>query len=156
MEYNFTKDDVVILDFDNTIWIWRRDCIYGPERPDFTMLRLLKESIYTKKFGFVPKAMREFIEYLTIHRVEFYVLTACKTSMEHMDKVIFMDDEFGVKPSHVISVSHVDHKCEIIADLMEIHKGKKFSIVDDRLETLKECKQKLGITVYQPMELLCE
>lgn len=156
MPFNFSKDEVIILDFDNTIWIWRRDIIYSNMRPDFTMSRLMKESVYTPRYGFVPKRMRELIEFLTINRVEYYVLTAAKTSMESLDKQVFMDDEFGTKPSHVISVSSPEHKTEIIEGLMRIHKDKKFTLIDDRIETLKECKHKLGITVYHPLEILTD
>ena len=69
MKFNFTPKDIVIIDFDNTIWIWKRNILYGSERPNFLMKRLVGSSIYQAKNGFIPEAMIGLLNYLIENRV---------------------------------------------------------------------------------------
>ena len=76
--------------------------------------------------------------------------------MEYKEKCSLLTEIFEIKKSHIISVSEVPYKVDVIEGLMKLHSDKEFSIIDDNLETLKECKQKLNISVYHPMEILLQ
>lgn len=154
MNFKFTKDDVVILDFDNTIWIWRRDYISDPNREDLTLKRLRGESTYTNESGFIPDFMKDLLLHLKDNDVVTYVLSACDTSVEFLEKSSLLQRRFNLPATKVLGVSTADYKVVVIESLKRLNPGKNFILIDDRLDTLKECKSRLGITVMQPLELL--
>lgn len=156
MEKIIGNNNVVIFDFDNTIWVWRRDLLDGKNRPNFLNLRINGISTYCEEFGFVPDKMREFIQSLISKNIKIFILSACDNSIEYIDKCLFLKENFGISYNNVIGIGNSNSKVEIIKSLINKYNDKNFIFIDDKFETLKECKKNLSITVYQPLEIIGE
>lgn len=147
------EGDLLILDFDDTIWIWKRNVTY--DRPDFLKMRMRGESSYQDRYGNIYGPARNIISYAKAIGIKVVILSVMNNSYEYSDKCDLLKREFGIEESSVVFVSKSEDKPIMISYLMELYNTSSSNthFIDDNKDILVKCKETTGINIYTTMEI---